>query len=339
MAKTARELFADSIVVDMTAPGSPLQGPVTPTVADTDRWIEHYESGGVTWASFTVAADFTGGVEPTLRNITLARRFFLSQPDRFILIERADDVLRAKREKKLAVSLHFQGTVPIGTDLGLVEIYKRLGVVHMLMAYNNRNHVADGCHERTDAGLSKFGLSLVQEMNRVGVLVDVTHTGYRSAMDAIEASTAPVIMSHSNPNALYAHDRNVPDDQIVAMAKTGGVMGIHGVGIFLSASGTDVSADILARNIDYTVQLVGPGHVGLGLDYIENLPVLLALVRATGDAIWSKSGGYHNQDQKFASPRVIEGVADVLLRQGYPEADVRGILGENWLRVVREVWG
>ncbi len=339
MAKTAKELFAESIVVDMTAPGSPLQGPVTPTVADTDRWIEHYESGGVTWASFTVAADFTGGVEPTLRNINLARRFFLSQPDRFILIERADDVLRAKREKKLAVSLHFQGTVPVGTDLGLVEIYKRLGVVHMLMAYNNRNHVADGCHERTDSGLSNFGLSLVREMNRVGVLVDVTHTGYRSAMDAIEASTAPVIMSHSNPNALYPHARNVPDDQIVAMAKTGGVMGVHGVGIFLSSSGTDVSADILARNIDYTVQLVGPAHVGLGLDYIENLPVLLALVRATGDAIWSRADGYHNPDQKFASPRVIEEVADVLLRQGYPEADVRGILGENWLRVVREVWG
>ena len=339
MTRTAKELLVDSIVVDMTAPGSPMQPPVTPTVADTDRWIEHYESAGVTWASFTVAADFTGGVEPTVRNINLARRFFLSQPNRFVFIERADDVLRAKREEKLAVSLHFQGTMPVGADLGLVEIYKRLGVVHMLMAYNNKNLVGDGCHERTDAGLSNFGISLVREMNRVGVLVDVTHTGHRTAMDTIEVSTAPVIMSHSNPNALYAHLRNVPDDQIRAVAKTGGVIGIHGVGIFLSPSGTDVSPEILARNIDYTVQLVGPAHVGLGLDFVENFPVLLALVKATGETIWSKAGGYHNPDGKFASPRVIEGVAEVLLRQGYAEADVRGILGENWLRVVRQVWG
>jgi membrane dipeptidase len=335
--KTSK-LLAESIVVDLTAPGSPMSL-VTPSLETTDRWIREYEQAGVTWASFTVATDQTGGLEATIRTIAIARRWFLDRPERFVLVERADDIRRAKREKKLAVSFNFQGTVPVGTDLKLIEVYKRLGVEHMLMAYNARNFVGDGCHEPSDAGLSAFGATLVAEMNRVGMLVDVTHTGYRTAMDVIAVSQAPVIMSHSNPKALFEHDRNVPDEQIRAMAKTGGVMGIHGVGIFLSKDGLDISAETLARHVDYVVQMVGAQHVGFGLDYVENIPLLKAFAAAAGPGVYKQGAGYLNEQILFAPPAVIGPVADILLGRGYSDSDVRGILGENWLRVLGKVWG
>src|SRR5690606_16000592 len=162
----------------------------------------------------------------------------------------------------LAIVFHFQGTNPFGRDLGMVEVFYRLGIRHALMAYNQKNAVGDGCHERTDGGLTRFGLALVREMNRVGMLVDCSHSGYRTTMDASEA---PVTCSPPNARALADPQRTSRDDQAKACAATGGVIGVNGIGIFLG--GNEVSADALFRHIDYFVQLVGPQHVGLGLDY------------------------------------------------------------------------
>ena len=133
-----------------------------------------------------------------------------------MLVDTFADVERAKLEGKFAVVLHFQGTNPLGGDLNMVEVYYRLGIRHMLMAYNMKNLVGDGCMECTDDGLSRFGVAVVEEMNRVGMIVDVTHTGYRMTMDTFEVSKAPVIFSHSNPAAVWDIPRNVKDDQIKA---------------------------------------------------------------------------------------------------------------------------
>ena len=338
ISESAQTLFDQSIVVDMTAPGSPL-ALLTPNNAMTNEWVSSYEAAGCTWVSFTVASDhFAQTVESCISTIATARNWFSARPERFVFVERADDIARAKTEGKMAVSLHFQGTVPFQRDVKLVEIYKRLGIVHALMAYNNKNLVGDGCHERTDAGLSLFGLELIAEMNRAGMLVDVTHTGHRTAMETIEASTAPVIMSHSSPAAVFAHPRNVPDDQIVAMAKTGGVMGVHGVGIFMTEDGFNISAGRIVDFIEHSVDLVGPQHVGLGLDYVMHTEPLKAAV-AESKGVYSKDGGYYNDEILFASAAVIPEIAEILLQKNYSEADVLGILGANWVRVFREVWG
>jgi membrane dipeptidase len=334
----AQNLFDESLIVDMTAPGSPLALLVQSPMA-TEEWIRSYEEAGCSWVSFTVASDhFARTIESCITTIATARNWFLARPERFVFVEKADDIVRAKSEGKMAVSIHFQGTVPFQRDVRLVEVYKRLGVVHALMAYNNKNLVGDGCHERTDSGLSVFGLELIAEMNRVGMLVDVTHTGHRTAMEAIEASTAPVIMSHSSPSAVFEHPRNVPDDQIVATAKSGGVIGVHGVGIFLSAGGLDISAGRIVDFIEHSVDLVGPQHVGLGLDYVMHTEPLKAAV-ASSKGVYSKDGGYYNEEILFASAAVIPEIAEILLQKNYSEADVKGILGENWMRVFREVWG
>jgi membrane dipeptidase len=239
----------------------------------------------------------------------------------------------------MAISFNFQGTNPVAGNLQMVETYKKLGVHHMLMAYNQKNAVGDGCHERTDGGLSRYGISLIQEMNRVGMVVDVSHTGYKTSMEAFETSCQPVIFSHANCRSLYDHERNITDEQIVACAKTGGVIGLTGVGLFMSKEGSDVAAGIIAGHIDHAVNLVGPDHVGLGLDYIMNTQAMLQEIAKNKDVFTDAKGSYDVPQLHFATPAVIPGVAETLLKKGYAEKDVRGILGENWIRVFESVIG
>ncbi|KQX22651.1 MULTISPECIES: membrane dipeptidase [unclassified Sphingomonas] len=337
--KSRPDLYRDAIVVDMTAPGSPL-AVMTPDEQSTDEWYAAYEQAGCTFISCTVAADHVAYTpEAALTEIAKARHWLLARPDRFLLVETADDIFRAKREGKVGIVLNFQGTLQYQRDLRLVEAFKRLGVHHSLLTYNQKNLVGDGCHERTDAGLSSYGIALIQEMNRVGVLVDITHAGYRTAMEAIEVSSAPVIMSHCSPRAIFDHQRNVPDDQIVAMAKTGGVIGIHGVGIFMSADGSDISPQRLFEFLDHTVQLVGPDHVGFGLDYIMHTAnARKAVVGKTGES-YKRDSGYHNDEYFFAPPSIMRDVADVMLSNGYSEGDVFNILGGNWVNIFRTICG
>ena len=245
------------------------------------------------------------------------RRWFLSHPDRFLLVDKAEDIARAKQAGKLGVCLNFQGSLQYQRNLHLVEVYKRLGVHHALLTYNNKNLVGDGCHERTDAGLSSFGLALIAEMNRVGVLVDVTHAGHATALEAIEASSAPVIMSHSLLHHLD-HERNVPDDQMIAAAKKGGVIGMNGLGIFMSADGMDISAERLFAFLDYSVQLVGARHVGFGLDYIMYPAHAQKGVVATTGTSYKKDAGYHNAVHLFAAPSIIAELVEMMLRHQSP---------------------
>ena len=337
---TAPESFnyEESIVIDMTAPGVPHDF-MSPTDEMTDAWVSEYERAGCTLASFSLGADHHAEtIEACITAISKARHWFLTRPERFILIDSTADISRAKREGKMGVTFNFQGTMQFQRNTKLIEVYRRLGVTHALMAYNTKNLVGDGCHERTDSGLSNYGLEVIAEMNRVGMLVDVTHTGYRTSMETIEASTAPVIMSHSSPQGIFPHPRNVKDDQIQALANTGGVMGIHGVGLFMSERGEDISPEYIASFVKYGVDLVGPQHVGFGLDYVKNTAPLKALVSGNRSK-YKKEDGYDFDEIYFAGPSVLSEVAEELLKANYKEDDVKAILGGNFFRVFKEVCG
>jgi membrane dipeptidase len=248
---------------------------------------------------------------------------------------RAEDAEAAKATGRLALGFHFQGTTPFDRDIGLVEVFYRLGVRHALMAYNQKNHVGDGCHERTDGGLSRFGLELVREMQRVGMLVDCTHTGRRTSLEVFEIAEAPVIYSHSNAAALKGHQRNVEDELAKACAASGGVIGVNGIGIFLGDN--DDSTAALFRHLDHWVELVGPGHVGIGLDSVSEPAVLADFVHASA-AKYPAGQSYEVSEIKVARPEQIPELTEGMVRAGYADADIRAVLGGNWLRLAREVW-
>lgn len=326
----AAQLVRTSLVCDMTLPWSSIPGTREAKYATPDL----FKSAGFDFITLTLASD-DEDLAQVMQSIARERRHALDHPERFVLVETADDILRARREDKLAIGFHFQGSGPVGRNLELVETYYRLGIRHMLMAYNQKNFVGNGCHELHDDGLSRFGLALIAEMNRVGMMVDVAHCGYQTAMQTIEASAQPVIVSHGNVAALHKHPRCYTDDQIKAIAAKGGVIGLTGLSIFLGVMEDMCGAYV--RSLDHVAQLVGPDHVGLGFDYVYDMKALTALARVTADR-WPKDGGYGNPEIPQIAPGELTRIVAGLIGLGYSDGDIQKILGGNWLRVMRAVW-
>jgi membrane dipeptidase len=330
-------ILKDAVVVDATGANAPIQ-PVYHRPMGFNSWIDRFRTGGVNWVSLTVGSDHTPSLETMIKQVGACRRYLLERPDEFVFVETVDDVARAKTEGKMAVNFNLQGSNPLMGDVNLVEVYRRLGVGHMLLSYNDKNMAGGGCHDQDDPGLSPLGRRLVEEMNRVGMVVDATHTAYRTTMEIFEVSKDPVIFSHSNPRALYDHERNIRDDQIQACARSGGVVGINGVGIFLSGRDDDASPAMVARHIDYVAQLVGPQHVGLGLDYvIEDKVQMLEFFKLINE-IYGDDQYPILDSYSFTSPAQVPQITDELLTLGYGDEDVINFLGDNWMRVFRQVW-
>jgi len=324
----AAAVHEQALVWDNTFPFFAEAGAFSLHIAVLDRM----RAAGYGCVTITTAAD--DDMPFTMRKLAHDRAIFGQHTDRFILIETVDDIFKARSEGRLGIVFSFQGTLPFERDIGLVEVYYQLGVRQALMAYNQKNFVGDGCHEPGDGGLSRFGVSLVQEMNRVGMLVDCSHTGYRTTMDVFEVAKGPVIFSHSNARALWDHERNIRDEQAKACARTGGVVGVNGDGVFVADN--DPSTSELFRHIDYFFNLIGPEHVGIGLDFVSDAPLLNTAARAkTGQ--WPKGQGY-DMDVKWATPEQLPELTELMLKKGYSDEHVRGILGGNWLRVACDVW-
>tara|TARA_R110000782_G_scaffold35367_7_gene84629 strand:+ start:10912 stop:11928 length:1017 start_codon:yes stop_codon:yes gene_type:complete len=333
----AADLIAANLVVDFTVPATPLEGYLGGR-RGLFHLLDQYRDAGVGWISLTAGLDHYPSIDFTVRQIAALRAMLADGKDRYMLAASSTEVSQAGREGRLAVSLAFQGTAMLMGDLAMVEAYRTLGVTVMLLAYNDRNPAADGCMEPENAGLSKFGRRLVEAMNKARVLVDLTHTGERSALEAAEASAAPVVYSHSNPSALLPHPRNISDAQIVSCAATGGVIGINGVGMFLTEGGDEVTAELLFRQVDHIADKAGIRHVGLGLDYVDTSisDILHRIVETSGDRYDSN---YQRPAFAFASPQIIVELVECMLVAGYSHDDIGLVLGGNFSRVYTDVVG
>ncbi|MBP1925509.1 membrane dipeptidase [Sedimentibacter acidaminivorans] len=329
ISKQAELLHEQAFVVDTTLPIMPGS-----KFSNLFSALDSMKGNGFNYVSITVASDLHKTME-TIKNVTMIRALLLSRSKDIIFVKKVDDIKRAKKENKLAVGFHFQGTVPIGTNLSMVKFFYDRGIRHMLMAYNAKNLVGYGCHEEDDKGLSEFGRNLIKEMNKVGMIVDVAHTGYRTAMETIEASEAPVVVSHGNVAAVTNHQRCYKDDQIKAVAQNGGVFGVTGFGLFLGNEKNLVEQYV--KNIDHIVQLVGPKHAGIGLDYVYDMDAFVKLADTNREK-YPEDGGYFgshlNQVEVYQIPQITE----ALLKLGYSDENVRDILGDNWLRIFSQVW-
>lgn len=294
---------------------------------ELDRWA----AAGCDYLSINAVFD----VQPWITGVealSQCRQWIRRHPDRYVQVEIVDDVHRAKREGKLAISFDIEGMNALDGDVGMVDVYYRLGVRHMLFAYNRNNLAGGGCHD-DDPGLTGFGRDVIREMNRVGMVVDCSHTGHRTTMEAMEASETPVIFSHSNARRLCDHERNISDDQIDACAQTGGVVGVTGVGLFLGEGGATV--DHLVEHIDYMVERVGPEHVGFGMDSVlqrKQVPFV------RDRRYWPEHLYPDGLSLGYVPPESLPQLTQKLLDRGYDETSVRAVLGENFLRIAGQVW-
>lgn len=295
--------------------------------------LQRYKDAGVNMAHLNIGYDPTG-FEGHIRVVAAMRHYLLARPDEYVLALSVDEILRAKAEDKLAVGFDIEGAVAIQDQLSTIQLFYDLGVRWMSMAYNKTNKLGGGCHDKNDPGLTEFGRQALDEMARVGMVACCTHTGYRTAMDVFEYSKNPAIFSHSNPRALKDHERNVPDDLIRACAATGGVLCINGIGLFLGDN--DTRTETIVRHIDHAVQTAGPEHVGIGLDYVFDAAELDAYLEKFKDTFPAGMG--YDAGIKMVCPEQTPEITEGLLKLGYPEEAVRKVMGENMLRIARQVW-
>lgn len=294
--------------------------------------LERHRAAGASVVILNVSCDCDAILRP-FEMLASFRDWLSARPQHYIVGARVEDILRAKREGKLAVFFDIEGGIPVQDDPSRVPQLYALGVRWMLLAYNRNNKLAGGCQDE-DIGLTAQGRRVLDAMKDCGMVLCCTHTGARSAREAIDYIEQPVIFSHSNPRTLHEHPRNITDDLIRACAASGGVININGIGLFLGLN--DNATDTYVRHVRYVADLVGPQHVGIGLDYVFDRQELDDFV--TGNPqIFPPELGY-GAGIKMVEPERIPAIAEALLASGWSDAELEGFLGTNNLRVARAVW-
>lgn len=334
MSCDAQALHRSSIVIDA----------VCPLASEKVEYLDWYRQGGVSTLAPTLGGP--GNAREALGAIARWRRL-LARRDDLMLVQGVQDIVEAKASDRLGIFFHFQGAEPFETDLNLAEAYKALGVGMVQLAYNVKNRVGDGCEERTDAGLSEFGLRLIARLNECRIIIDCSHTGLRTSLEAVEASNAPVVLSHSNVASVCQSRRNVADELIDAVARSGGVIGMVGFPAMVAIDRAP-TVDQFIDHIDAVADRVGIDHVALGIDYYDGQAGVATdeAARAYYDrfvaaGLWGPTypPPPHNYPAGIETPKTLSNLTLRLLERGYSEPQVRQVLGGNWMRVMHQVWG
>jgi membrane dipeptidase len=282
-----------------------------------------------------------------VRGILWYEREIDSHPQTLMRIRTVADITQAKRSSRTGIIYGFQDGVMFETDLSRLDDFHRLGVRVIQPTYNRRNLLGDGCLEPANAGLSKAGVEAVERMNELGILVDLSHCGRRTAADAIRVSKRPVAFTHTGSAAIADHPRNRADDELRAVADKGGVSGIYFMP-YLSGGRQPTSADII-RHLEHMIDVAGEDHVSIGTDGNISAEVLDqaykdAFAKSTRER---KAAGIAAPQETedgylFASdlnmPRRFEVLAGMLSERGHSAKRIEKILGANLMRVFGETW-
>lgn len=265
-------------------------------------------------------------------------------PDKLLLATRAEDIELAKKENKVAVLYGFQNSSMMEGSVDNLDILYQAGTRWIQLTYNERNLIGDGCTERTNAGLSDFGISAVERMNELGIIIDLSHCGRQTTLDGIQFSKSGATFNHTMCEALYPnHPRAKTDKQIRAMAEKGGIMGIICLGYMIGPDpGRTTTIDTYVDHIDHAVNIAGIDHVGLAADFaIQGLQAdgatrenwylpRLTRFKPSYQVKWPP------WIPELDSPHRYRNVARVLDQRGYRTGDIEKILGTNWMRYFRE---
>jgi membrane dipeptidase len=302
--------------------------------------------GGVTAVNLTVSVH--DGYRTTCERLSHLLRAIERQADQGVRLARtAGDIAAAKEEGGAAVIVGFQNSDPIEGNLAYLDLFHRLGLRIVQLTYQRRNLAADGVGEPANAGLSVFGRELVAELNRLGILIDLSHTGERSTLEAIELSEAPVSITHSCLQRFNPVARNATDQEVKALAAKGGVFGMNAIARLISPTGREEGATVtqFVDQIDYLAELVGVDHIGIGLDINEGLTPELFEQRRKGFLTQFpelRMGGDFPFEHYYAfgltTMAKTQLITEELVARRYPDEDVLKILGGNFMRLFDQVW-
>ena len=314
-----------------------------PFTGDTS-YLDKLMAAGVTTINATVMPPYDTPLQ-ALSRLKQWYEAFEEHSDKLIQVTTAQDIERAKREGKLGIIMGSQNAAIISDDINLLAIYKKLGLRIIQLSYYAQGLLGEGGGERTNGGLTRFGVEAVEEMNRLRLLIDVSHCGDQVIMDAIKFSKVPIVATHANPRALANHSRNKTDEHIKAIADKGGVIGIVGYSrISQPKEGIPPSIEDLLDFIDYTAKLVGPDYVGIGTDVTpfwskaayEEFAQFYPDLRSNWG--WEGRHIFTNKEGAEDISRMVE-ITKGLVTRRYSDEDIQKIIGLNFLRVFREVWG
>ncbi|HEX7113368.1 MAG TPA: membrane dipeptidase [Mizugakiibacter sp.] len=340
--------YAHAMVIDgLGGPGIAQTRPGTPLSAAA---LADVRACGLTACNLTVSGvgSYAQDYDGTVRNIAYWDGEIAAHPELLMQARSAADIAEAKRSGRLGLVYGFQDATPFGEELERLDAFWGLGVRIYQLTYNRRNLVGDGCLEPGNAGLSTFGRTLVERLNAKHALIDLAHSGQRTALEAIAASAQPVAISHTGCRALADLPRNKSDEELKRLADKGGVAGIY-LMPFLRTQGQPMAADVVAH-IEHALNVCGEDHVGVGTDGVispvqvteqfkRDFTAEIAERRRRGISAPGERADAFTFVPDLNTPRRFETLAALLAKRGHSDARIGKILGGNFARLFREVWG
>jgi len=297
--------------------------------------------GGLTAVHATLV--YWENTEESFKNIDKWNNLFIQHKDIICHAHNTRDIIEAKKNNKVAIIFGFQNSAPIANDIFLLEKFFSRGLRFMQLTYNNQTPLAGGCFEPNDSGVSRFGHAVIEEMNRLGMIVDLSHAGRQTCLDAINFSSKPVAISHANPQFFHKSIRSIDEEVLKNLAKNDGFIGLSLYPLHLKNHG-DCTLEEFCTMIHQLVGMIGIDHVGIGSDLCKNWPDEVVMWMRNGK--WTKKKDYGESTNKDTSwpkqPAWFEKGSDIinifngLVKSGMNENDAFKILGSNWLEFMKE---
>ena len=303
--------------------------------------FKQMREGNVDCVHVTIA--YHENFRETVLNLEKWNTYFSKYSDLIVQAFNAEDIVKTKREKKTSIIFGFQNPSPIEDDIGLIEIWQKLGIKFMQLTYNNQSLLASGCYETNDAGISRMGKEVIKEMNRVGMVIDMSHSSERSTLEAIEHSSKPISITHANPSFWHPAKRNKSNTILKCLSESGGMLGLSLYPHHLK-NGSMCELNDFCDMIVRTVDLIGIKNIGIGSDLCQDQPD--TVVEWMRNGRWTKdtdfgegsieNPGFPKQPNWFKDNRDFNNISKGLKKVGLSSENIKDIMGRNWLNFFKK---
>ena len=279
-----------------------------------------------------------------LKRIEEWNKYFTENSDLIFHGRNYKDIEKARQQNKTAIFFGFQNCSPIEDDINLIEKVHQLGCRFMQLTYNNQSLLATGCYEKIDSGVTNFGKEAIKEMNRIGIVIDMSHSAEKSTFDAIELSEKPIAITHANPLFWHKAIRNKSNDLLKALAESGGMLGLSLYPHHLK-DGTNCNLESFCQMTAKTAEMIGVENIGIGSDLCLKQPD--KIVEWMRNGTWTKTknygegsknkSGFPKQPEWFIDARGFKNLEEGLKKIGFNNTEVEGILGNNWYNFYKNI--